>query len=71
MLSSKETPFKIVLVGDGASGKSCIIQSYLSDSFRTDYIPTVFDNYKANINVESQSTLHPENQTYQITIWYR
>ena len=52
---------KIVLVGDGASGKSCMIQSYINDSFRNDYIPTVFDNYKCTVSIEGIQ--------YQISLW--
>ncbi|XP_059486492.1 ras-like GTP-binding protein RhoL isoform X1 [Neocloeon triangulifer] len=58
---SSPRPLKVTAVGDGMVGKTCLLITYTNKKFPNDYVPTVFDNYADNIEVEGQE--------YNMTLW--
>ena len=46
---------KLVIVGDGACGKTCLLFAFTKDEFPDKYIPTVFENYVSDIEVDGKS----------------
>ena len=42
--SVDEKDFKIVVIGDGAVGKTALCQVYVNGEFPTGYVPTVFES---------------------------
>ncbi|VDN96646.1 unnamed protein product [Rodentolepis nana] len=45
---------KLVIVGDGACGKTCLLIVFSKDQFPEVYVPTVFENYVADIEVDGK-----------------
>ncbi|VDP40779.1 unnamed protein product [Schistosoma margrebowiei] len=45
---------KLVIVGDGACGKTCLLIVFSKDQFPEVYVPTVFENYVADIEVDNR-----------------
>jgi small GTP-binding protein len=45
---------KVVVVGDGAVGKTCLLWSYSKQEIPPDYVPTVFDNYVVKLQVNNE-----------------
>ncbi|KAJ5078995.1 gtpase crac1b [Anaeramoeba ignava] len=53
--------FKVVCVGDGSVGKTCMLMTYLKNEFPVNYIPTIVENFTTDIEVNSV--------TYTLSIW--
>ena len=51
MAKAGKSRIKLVVVGDGAVGKTCLLWSYAKKETPPDYVPTVFDNYVVKITV--------------------
>jgi hypothetical protein len=45
---------KLVCVGDGAVGKTCLLIKFVNDEFMPDHVPTVFDNHAKFITHNDQ-----------------
>lgn len=52
---------KLVVVGDGACGKTCLLIVFSRDEFPEVYVPTVFETYVADVEVE--------NKRVQLALW--
>ncbi|KAL4503311.1 hypothetical protein ABPG72_000917 [Tetrahymena utriculariae] len=54
-------PMKLVAVGDGAVGKTCILHRYMNDAYSEEHIPTIFENSFMMVKIDKK--------TVQLGIW--
>ncbi|KAK4518944.1 uncharacterized protein ATC70_009171 [Mucor velutinosus] len=52
MLEKLPVRAKLVVVGDGACGKTCLLFVYTEQGFPERYIPTVFQSFVAEVNLD-------------------
>ncbi|CCH46172.1 hypothetical protein BN7_5761 [Wickerhamomyces ciferrii] len=53
---------KLVVVGDGGCGKTCLLISYSQGEFPTVYVPTIFENYVTNVK-------GPKGKVIELALW--
>ena len=56
-MSSGTVRRKLVIVGDGACGKTCLLIVFSKDEFPVVYVPTVFESYVADIEVDGKQVM--------------
>ncbi|CAK7896539.1 GTP-binding protein Rho1p [[Candida] anglica] len=54
MVPPAEIRRKLVIVGDGACGKTCLLIVFSKGTFPEVYVPTVFENYVADVHVDGR-----------------
>jgi len=59
---------KMVVVGDGSIGKTCLLMAYTKDIFPEEYVPTVFDNYSQEKEVEIKDP-KPQSLKVRLDLW--
>lgn len=62
---------KLVIVGDGACGKTCLLIVFSKDQFPEVYVPTVFENYVADIEVDGKQVSTLSKTTGTICMLHR
>ena len=45
---------KLVVVGDGACGKTCLLVTYATGKFPEQYVPTIFETYMARLTLDNK-----------------
>ncbi len=51
-INSSSLRKKLVIVGDGACGKTCLLNAYCKNEFLEDYEATVFETYVTDLELD-------------------
>lgn len=46
---------KLVVVGDGMAGKTCLLFAFKDDNFDPSHPPTIFDTYPAEVQLDGKT----------------
>ena len=50
---------KLVVVGDGMAGKTCLLYAFKDDNFDPTHPPTIFETYAAEVQLDGQTVSEP------------
>ena len=56
---------KIVSIGDEFTGKTCLLIKLTQNTFPRDYVPTVFDNYAAQMSIPIKG----KQMSFNLNLW--
>eukprot|EP00761_Pharyngomonas_kirbyi_P013230 gb/GECH01013257.1/.p1 GENE.gb/GECH01013257.1/~~gb/GECH01013257.1/.p1 ORF type:complete len:186 (+),score=28.40 gb/GECH01013257.1/:1-558(+) len=48
---------KVVVVGDGAVGKTCLLNTFTHDEFPENYTPTIFENFQKTMDTPTHGSI--------------
>ena len=65
-MASAASRKKLVIVGDGTCGKTCLLIVFSKDEFPEVYVPTVFENYVADIEVDNRQVSFGHFKEYAV-----
>jgi len=54
-MTEPKTHIRITVVGDGDTGKTCMLIVYKDKKYEDYYVPTVFDSYSMNVRVHGKT----------------
>ncbi|CAI5691765.1 unnamed protein product [Oreochromis niloticus] len=57
---TSQSAIKCVVVGDGAVAKTCLLITYVTKEYPSEYIPTVLNNYSATVT---------NGEKYNLGLW--
>lgn len=55
---------KVVLIGDGACGKTCLLEVFKSNKFPEEYVPTVVDNFIKVVEFDKE-----KHRSVSLALW--
>ncbi|KRX04868.1 P-loop containing nucleoside triphosphate hydrolase [Pseudocohnilembus persalinus] len=55
MAQQQEASVKLVNVGDGSVGKTCILMSYTENKFPEKYVPTILETKSCEVNINGRT----------------